>query len=327
MSEEKRMKVRKGIERTKASGSLIIVLIGLILILSYFILMKELKLIQEMQISLFNVGLAILSVGLVTLIWELLGGDPISAILLQIENRIRQNAIGVEKVDLRSRDYNYRQWLDLAKDAKEIDLMGIILWDHWFESPDFIELICKRLSPNNPKKPHVRIIVLKPFSEKIEEKDINQNKDIIKKIMRDSKILFHRAFDEELGKQIWFDNNTQQLDKELSINKIIERGFEEMKRMSKRIDDTLLRLRMIQNKISSHDEYFKFKVSSETYPCCSVMRFDDEILVVHYLHQTGGSNSPILEVKGKKTAFYKLYRSEFERVWALGSKWDCSNNR
>lgn len=51
---------------------------------------------------------------------------------------------------------------------------------------------------------------------------------------------------------------------------------------------------------------------------CSLIIAGDLMFATWYLSFSGGSNSPAFEIMGEKTAFYKTFKLEYEKLWQRG---------
>jgi hypothetical protein len=51
---------------------------------------------------------------------------------------------------------------------------------------------------------------------------------------------------------------------------------------------------------------------------CSLIIAGDHMFATWYLSFSGGSNSPAFEIMGEKTAFYKSFKLEYEKLWLRG---------
>ena len=87
---------------------------GLIVVLLGLLWLKEQSFHSKLMMFSFNVGLALLSVGLIALIWDIFGGDPITTLISQITAQQNQRSIGVNKVAIRTKDYDFGRWRELA---------------------------------------------------------------------------------------------------------------------------------------------------------------------------------------------------------------------
>lgn len=274
---------------------------------------------EKLFTFLFDLGMALLSVGLIAYIWDRFGGDPLTVAIANLRKQHSQEVLGIEAVSLRTRDYNYKKWMEYAQDAKEIDMMGTILWRDWMSDPRFREMIRQRAGT---KKCKFRFILYKPLSIGLQSEGTNFEANL-----RDSRILTQSAFDQRLQNEIKLVNagGTFQLAETANIEKIEERSVDEAVRMSSEIMKTLGHLNEIQKELTTEDKKFflEVKTNHRTYLTCSVLRFDDRMLVVHYLHRSG-RGSPMLEIRGPRTTYFELYREEFERVWTVSETWPPS---
>lgn len=166
-----------------------------------------------------------------------------------------------------------------------------------FQDKDFIDACESALRSKKPRK--FRIIILKPL-------DPYSNSE--KFIFESSKILYQRAIDEVLG---------------CSDEKVKNEAI----RMNIGICNTLEVLKNIRkNLLSSKIDMLTVRVANETSLNCSILRINNQIFVVHYLHKRGGANTPIIEIRGPDTELFNIYEEEFKIVWDNSPEWDFDNN-
>jgi hypothetical protein len=58
---------------------------------------------------------------------------------------------------------------------------------------------------------------------------------------------------------------------------------------------------------------------------CSVIRVDDQICAIPYLHKSGGSKTPVIHVKSEYSELFKIYEKEFDTVWDNSSPFAFNN--
>lgn len=111
--------------------------------------------------STFNAAFILLTVGLVNVMWDLVGGEPIQNLLTQSKNTIRLlsdgEAAGLTRIVSSSGAFGTnRDWLDIISHAKrQIDLQGYTLLI-WTRSEDFGNTLI-RLAENGV---HIRLLFM-----------------------------------------------------------------------------------------------------------------------------------------------------------------------
>ncbi|MEK0336281.1 MAG: hypothetical protein QQN41_02480 [Nitrosopumilus sp.] len=286
---------KKRIDETRLK-SIFIISFGLIpVIVALFVLKNTFGLNQKLFILLFNVGIAIISVGVIAFIWDIIGGDPISNALRFFKKAESLKSIGLEDIVIREGKKNiFAEVYEQIRSAKKVDMMGLVLWRDWFHEEQFRNTLTDVL--NQDEKIRIRILLLKPLDHE------------------SSIILSQRALDENIAKSIDKKEGTIDFDR---LEKIASKNAD---RMNIDINFTLNEIHKIIN--DKNRGRLEVRLVDKTYINCSLFRIDNQILVVDYLHRTGGSGTPVKEIRGSKTRLFKIYCEEFETVWSISKKWD-----
>lgn len=115
---------------------------ALLLTIAFFLKDPSVTTVAFTYSSIFNIAFILITVGLVNIVWDLVGGEPMQNLLNQSRNTIRLlsdgEATGLSRVVSSSSAYGTSQdWLDVLRTARrQIDLQGYTLLV-WTRSEDF----------------------------------------------------------------------------------------------------------------------------------------------------------------------------------------------
>jgi hypothetical protein len=269
----------------KHSKELIFMLLSVICFLVFYIISgQNLATDQVIAQVLLNLGIVFLSISVISLIWEGLGGEPVINAIKMMKSYAELSNLGIKRVSLRNEDYRFRKWQINIKESKRLYFIGNILrrWtqDIMNEIDDAVQAKLRRGD--------CEIIIL------ILEKEGD-----------------FRAFDEmcqSLPSSAEFDSVT-----------LRNRRDRELRRMTTDIEAVLDYF----NDLKKFDQNNSFLVRlvDKTYINSSIFIFDEEMIVMNYLHQTG-TNSPLWEISGKNNKYYQIFLSEFNKIWRVSREYE-----
>jgi hypothetical protein len=286
-------------------------LLGLVVIL--IALAMDIKFTHKEKIftGLFNIGVSILTVGIIAFVWDMLGGDPITNAINRFKKQIMLREIGFRAIKIRYSSGPENTFFDFQEKidrGAQVDLMGLVLQREWFNKADFNEKCKMALNDNKPCK--FRIILPKPFGS-IDDPNFSFN---------NSKNLYLRAYDEQIGVERVGSDEKEELIEKMVHHKAIE--------MSMGIMNSLYTLSNIYKGLDDNKKNrLEVRVAIQPYINCSVLRINNYICVINYLHKKGGKGTPTIEVEGANKPLFKIYMEEFNTVWRHSCKWNLIKNK
>jgi hypothetical protein len=272
----------------KHSKELIFMLLSVICFLVFYIISgQNLATDQVIAQVLLNLGIVFLSISVISLIWEGLGGEPVINAIKMMKSYAELSNLGIKRVSLRNEDYRFRKWQINIKESKRLYFIGNIL-RRWTQDimNEIDDAIQAKLRSGDCE---IKILILDPEGDSI-------------------KI---RAFDEmcqSLPSSAEFDSVT-----------LRNRRDRELRRMTTDIEAVLDYF----NDLKKFDQNNSFLVRlvDKTYINSSIFIFDEEMIVMNYLHQTG-TNSPLWEISGKNNKYYQIFLSEFNKIWRVSREYE-----
>lgn len=229
-----------------------------------------------------NVGLILVAVFLSAGFWKLLGGDPIGTYLMHLQGAFS----GLQKSVL------------LLEDSRITGLQRL-------------HSTSGALALNREWMPRLRRaekkLDLMGYSLIIWTRGIDFEKGITRLVGNGVKvrILIMSTSNESLGVLV----NNQVNPKSLAVVKAnIEAAHEVFSGLSSTLG----------SKENPNGGQYEFKVLKKGLIVTDLCRTDSEIAAAHYLYSVVASVSPLLEVKGRESDLFKVYKGEFESLWELG---------
>jgi hypothetical protein len=258
--------------------------------------------------GVFNIGISIMAVSIVTFIWDFFGGDPVSSALQRLTRQSSLETTGLRGLRIRQSAVSDNGFTGLQarlKPGSEVDLMGLVLQREWFNKQAFLEKCGEVLG--HGKKCRFRVILPMPFGAMDHPGFSFEN----------SKNLYQRAYDELIGTE------GARLDNPGGPNPVDQAAH----RMNMEIGETLEKLCWLHEQLPSEiKSRLQVKVAIGPYMSCSVLRIDNYACIINYLHKKGGKSTPMLEVEGPGTELFRIYLEEFETVWKSSRRWDLAAN-
>ncbi len=277
----------------KHHKEVIFILLGIIFLYTYshLISTQTLEFKKLLAQIMLNLGIILISIGVISFIWEGLGGEPAINAIKLMNNFKELGDLGIKRITLRDDNYKFGIWKKSVEDAQELYFMGNILRDWLTKSssgfdPDYsvIEILKNKLETNNCK--NIKILILDP----------------------NGKSLRMRAFD-EMKLPSNSEINREELEKKQNI---------EFDRMQSDINGVVEDLKELKR--YDQNNCLKVRLVDKTYINSSILIFDETMVAINYLHKTGNSGTPIIEIKGKDKKFYLKYHDEFYRVWRVSKE-------
>lgn len=236
---------------------------------------------------LIDFAVVFIAVGLVSILWDFLGGDPTElrtaealAILDERLNGIDKHLtdmstvvdgkIGIERIWPTRREWEVdpddglAKWKDRVCVARNVDIVSNTLWG-WFTDLDFLE----RLFESVERGAKVRILIYDPEAE----------------VMR------ARAVDE-------IDPKGQM---HVEILSTLERLARNRKLLEKDVRKNL-----------------KVRLTVSAYHLAQIVRADNLCLVATYLSGKSGAYAPTFQLRGTSTPFFSTYQDQIEFLWERG---------
>ena len=105
---------------------------GLILVVTaLFSIETNFSATDKLFTFLFNIGISVITIGVITFIWDILGGDPISKALRWFKKRITLEELGFRNLSIRNTMKGTSLFIErdkMIRSAMRVDLMGLVLW-------------------------------------------------------------------------------------------------------------------------------------------------------------------------------------------------------
>lgn len=285
-------------------------LLGLVLVLVALSLDVTFTAKEKLYAGLFNIGVSVLTVGIIAFVWDVLGGDPITNAIRRFKKQLLLREIGFRDIKIRyssGSESTFSEFQEKIDQGAQVDLMGLVLQREWFNNNKFTER-CQAVL-NGHKTCRFRIVLPLPFGS---IKDPGFSFD-------QSKNLYLRAFNEQIGIKSEGSGEHKGPIQEKVDNRAIN--------MSMGIMYTLEALSDYYKRLDANKrDRLEVRVAVDPYINCSVLRINNYIYAINYLHKPGGKGTPTVEVEGTHTPLFKTYMQEFETVWRNSCQWDLEKN-
>jgi hypothetical protein len=220
------------------------------------------------------------AVGLLQLLWDFLGGEPLELRIDEVRDEVREiqtsvsllsdlvdGNIGIERIwaDRRSWQSDAKDglsvWQDRVCQAEQVDIVSNTLWINWMQEDHR-----KRLFKNIVGGARVRMIVYEPGSE-VQRLRAKDEKDV-------------------------------------------------PGQMEAEIKATLLRLAQDQKALpAAARQNLQVRLTSESVHSAQIIRADDRMIVATYLSGKSGSPSPTMQLRGAESSYYRKYAEQIEILW------------
>lgn len=238
---------------------------------------------------LLEFAVTIGAVGVLQLLWDFLGGDPVEFQIGEVQDAVENlgrsitvlsdlvdGDIGVERVwrDRQSWEQDSADgkevWYERVGQAREIDIMSNTLWNNWMHREKFR----KKLFDNIAQGAHVRILIYDP----------------------DSDVLELRAADEE--DRFFVVQHKKVYEMQTEINSTLSRVAEGRSRLS-----------------SSARTNLEVRLTTQTLHPAQMIRADERMVVAIYLSGKSGTPSPTMQIRGSESSYFHKYTEQFDTLW------------
>jgi hypothetical protein len=229
------------------------------------------------------------AVGVLQLLWDFLGGEPIELRIEEVKDEVRSvqqsitllsdlidGSIGIERIWSDRQAWQEdpvdgrRVWDTRTGVARRIDIMSNTLWNNWIHREEFR----KGLFGNIAHGACARILIYDP----------------------DADVLRLRAADEE------------------DVFLVIQR--EKVYEMQQEINSTLSRVaKEWRNLPVSSRTNLEVRLTTRTLHPVQMIRADERMLVTIYLSGKSGTPAPTLQLRGAKSSYFQKYAEQFETLW------------
>lgn len=243
--------------------------------------------------ALKQFSIVFIAVGLLQLLWDFLGGDPLSLEIRSVDRRMSllsdllDQRLGVERVWAIRREWErdiedgLDVWQGRVCQAKHVDIMSNTFWNNWLKEEEFVARFCHALERPGTR---VRILVYDPASS----------------------VARLRAKDEEAKEP------------KTSLARPTGNHGEERagtSEMTSEIERTIGRVEGIYQERSMPRRRLELRLSAEYPQLAQIVRADDCMLVALYLSGRTGGHSPTLQLTGPSSRFFDAYQQQFEVMW------------
>jgi hypothetical protein len=271
--------------KEKKSQIILLIISVLVIVVSFFLTRQSSSYALDQYLFwgdiLKNTGLTILTVVVITFLWNLLGGDPVNNSITKLDGTLKnfQDSVklledskvsGLERVLAVSGKFgSHDEWMGRLKAAeKVIDLMGydILVWTKGENFENEISTLVSR-------GVKIRVLIMDETNPHLEA----------------------------------FMNLTQITS--ISIN-VVKENIKLVKNVFSNIKSSL------NHSLQPHLEMKTLKKGLIPMQIC---RTDNNLTMVQYIFSEIASRSPILVVKGEESSLYKIYQNEFDKLWELST--------
>lgn len=231
------------------------------------------------------------AVGLLQLLWDFLGGDPLGRRVEELGQSITllsdltEGNIGLERIwkDRRSWDKDpvdgRETWYARVCEAKHVDIASNTLWNNWIKEPEFRDRLFESLGQGT----RVRILVYDPDS------------DVLQLRAKDEK----DTFEEVQGSKVY----EMQLEIKRTLREIAakRRALPELARMKGGLE---------------------VRLTDKALHLAQIVRADEAMIVAIYLSGRSGSWSPTMQLRGADSSLFQSYADQFNTIWERGRALD-----
>jgi hypothetical protein len=235
-----------------------------------------------------NIGTTIIGVGLVSLLWDVIGGDQLEIkmnqnfsdletrlesikLTTQVASDLADGNIGMERI-WPSRD-NWRgdktdgmeTWINRVCQAQRVDIVSNT-FDGWSKSKKFMDGLFNSIGHETK----VRILIYDPDSDVLNLRSKHENDPRYKNITA----------------------------------------------MQTEINSTLLRFAKARNGLSATKKgNIKIRLTQEYYHMAQIIRADERMLVTFYLSGKSSGPCSTVQIFGPESVYFRMYAEQFEILW------------
>ena len=231
---------------------------------------------------LLEFAVTFIAVGVLQLLWDFLGGEPLEMRIEEVRNDVRcigqpitvvsdlvEGDIGIERIWKDRRAWRedpvdgLKVWQAQVCQAKHVDIMSNTLWNNWIKQDEFRLTLFEHIAQGTAV---VRILVYDP----------------------DADVLSLRSRDEE------------ELPGEMQVE----------------IANTLRRLAEgLRDLPVSAGKNLEVRLTYQTLHLAQIIRADECMLVAIYLSGKSGGPSPTMQLRGATSSYFRKYDDQFEILW------------
>lgn len=226
-------------------------------------------------------AIAFSAVGVLQLLWDFLGGEPLELRIAEVKEEVKSiksgitplsdlmnGNIGIERIWPDRRAWyldsgdGLREWHIRVCEAKHVDILSNTLWNNWLHDGEFRS----RLFKNIAHGAHVRILIYDPEA------------DVVRR----------RAADEK--------DVPGEMQQEIKASLVsLARGWTTLPHSAKANLEVCL-------------------TTSTVHPV-QMIRADEHMLVAHYLVGKSGGPSPTMQLRGNDSVYFRKYTEQFQTLW------------
>jgi hypothetical protein len=225
---------------------------------------------------LIAVGIAIFSVTLLEILFNLAGGNPVEEHIVSLGSEIQRlsktvdviedgRRIGISELHDCTGNYGAQsKWLDAMRGVKQsMDLIGRSL-NEWIRAPELDEIIIKKIRSEN--------VTFRWLLMSSENRHLPQ-----------------------------LEEDGQRIGEFLAqkIESVVERLTDIRRRLPK-----------------DKQHLLEVRVFSNVHLYCSTLRIDNKYFITSYLHTVGSKSSPLIIIEGESSPWALTYGREFNIIWA-----------
>lgn len=237
--------------------------------------------------TLKQLSIVFIMVAVLQLVWDFLGGEPVSKKLELVEQRMSKKlesvehrisrlsdlldeGLGIDRVWSTRREWQedgddgLSEWRRRVCQAKRVEVMSNTFWNNWFKEDGFVAAFCEALERPDV---NVRLLLYDPASP----------------------AAHLRERDEE-----W-----EAVAHEMTLE----------------ITRTLGRIERVRRQQPGLGDRLELRLTTENIQVAQIIRADDRMLVALYLSGRSGGHSPTLQLTGPATKFFGTYHDQFELMW------------
>lgn len=238
-----------------------------------------------------NFATTFMAVGLISFMWDFLGGDPIEIrvsenfgelgskieslkLSSKILSDIAENNIGIERIWSSRRDWDndtfdgLNEWQKRVCKARDIAIVSNTFWARWFDDDEFRKLFFKNIETGAK----IKLLIYDPNSE----------------------ILTLRAKDEKDPRSKWG------LQMQNEIISTLHSISEELDRMT-----------------HLNRSNIEVRLTDKSYHLAQIIKADSKILISTYLSGKSGSPSPTFQII-EPSRFFTTYLEQINILWEKG---------
>ncbi len=255
-------------------------IVGILLLVIAYVLTEVTKRNEFWPSTLRSVALIALTVVIVEFLWSIVGGDPVKASIIQLQNTLAELRVSIQLLDDSHKTGLRRifsasgaagssqDWMNRLKVAgKYVDLMGHSL--HVWTKGEHFEKTLVQLAGAGV---HIRVLIMAPDNPEL------------------TACINYRQI-----KGITLDSIREEIKASLQAFKAIAAALTGTPSAAN------LQLRVLKGGLIF----------------TQICRTDSTLTSIQYLYSAVASRTPLLEVTGEDSELFQQYMREFDQIWAL----------